>query len=317
MQEITPTIYIVTPCFNSQQTIDQTILSVVTQAGDFKIRYHVQDGASTDGTVEILNRWKSRINSGDFPIFCKGVTFTFESAPDEGMYDAIVKGFDKFVMGPSDFMSWINSDDIYLPGALALVAAVCEKYPAEQISWIGGGVSIIRNDRHITQGERPAPTSVIREGLCDGVHWYFVQQEGSFFRYLLWVMVDGAAALKSRKLAGDWNLWRLFARQAELYELPVPVGSFRLREGQISADMDKYMAEVNATVPLQNRRKSLKKLGKGRGGPIRYMIKTRYPSGDLYVVKKTGTWALFHYYKKVFGDNPPIPSESGEEVEVM
>lgn len=317
MQETIPVIYIVTPSFNSEKTIDQTILSVVTQAGNFKIRYHVQDGASSDKTVEILKKWKSRIDTGTLPVFCKGVTFTFESAPDKGMYDAIVRGFGKFFMRPSDFMSWINADDIYQPGALALVADVGSKYSAEQISWIGGGVSIIRNDKLISHGERPAPTSVIRDGLCDGQHWYFVQQEGSFFRNFLWVMADGASALKGYKLAGDWNLWRVFAQQAELYEVPYPLGSFRLREGQISANKDEYMAEVNATVPLQSRRLALERLGQERGGPARYMLKVKYPSGELYVVKKTGTWALFHHYQKVFGDSPPIARENGEEVEVM
>ena len=49
---------IVTPVFNGARFLDETILSVLAQAGPFGLRYHVQDGGSTDGTVEKLAAWK-------------------------------------------------------------------------------------------------------------------------------------------------------------------------------------------------------------------------------------------------------------------
>jgi len=45
---------IVTPVLNGEKFLDQSILSVVSQAGPFTIRYHVQDGGSKDRTLEIL-----------------------------------------------------------------------------------------------------------------------------------------------------------------------------------------------------------------------------------------------------------------------
>jgi len=51
---MTKTVYVVTPCMNAAETIDRTIMSVVSQAGDVKIRFHVQDGGSTDGTQALL-----------------------------------------------------------------------------------------------------------------------------------------------------------------------------------------------------------------------------------------------------------------------
>ena len=82
-------IFIVTPCFNASQTIDRTIASVLMQAGDFELCYHVQDGGSTDGTIDLLKVWEQRIVSGLFPCLCKGIRFSYASAPDAGMYDAI------------------------------------------------------------------------------------------------------------------------------------------------------------------------------------------------------------------------------------
>ena len=52
--------FIVTPVRNAIGTIDRTIWSIVAQAGDLDIHYHVQDGVSTDGTVERLRDWSRR-----------------------------------------------------------------------------------------------------------------------------------------------------------------------------------------------------------------------------------------------------------------
>jgi glycosyltransferase involved in cell wall biosynthesis len=47
---MTLTFSIVMPVFNGTRFLDETILSVLAQAGDFRLRYHIQDGGSTDGT---------------------------------------------------------------------------------------------------------------------------------------------------------------------------------------------------------------------------------------------------------------------------
>src|SRR6516165_1477242 len=88
-----PVFLVVTPAFQSARFIDDTILSVVSQQGDFRIRYHVQDGGSSDGTLAALERWAATLESGAFPLLCAGVTFSFCSEPDGGMYDAINRGF--------------------------------------------------------------------------------------------------------------------------------------------------------------------------------------------------------------------------------
>ena len=45
------TIYMVTPSLNAAETIDDTIWSILSQRGAGNIRYHIQDGGSTDGTI--------------------------------------------------------------------------------------------------------------------------------------------------------------------------------------------------------------------------------------------------------------------------
>jgi glycosyltransferase involved in cell wall biosynthesis len=55
---------IVTPSLNAARFIDETIFSVLSQAGLFRIRYHVQDGGSADGTLEKLARWRRLVEAG-------------------------------------------------------------------------------------------------------------------------------------------------------------------------------------------------------------------------------------------------------------
>jgi hypothetical protein len=50
--------FIVTPSFNGASTIERTIISVVTQAGDFELNYHIEDGGSIDLTLAISKLWK-------------------------------------------------------------------------------------------------------------------------------------------------------------------------------------------------------------------------------------------------------------------
>ncbi len=88
---------IITVCYNSASTIRDTIESVINQTYA-DIEYIVLDGASTDNTVEIINQYKSSIQ-------------TFISEKDNGMYDAINKGI-KIATG--DIIGILNSDDFYI-----------------------------------------------------------------------------------------------------------------------------------------------------------------------------------------------------------
>jgi len=112
---------IVTPVLNGEKFINETILSVVSQTGPFSIRYHVQDGVSTDSTIKLLTAWQNRL-ANDFPINCAGIEFSFSSEPDRGLYDAVNRGFT--ACGDSDLMAWINADDRYEPGAFVTVAEI-------------------------------------------------------------------------------------------------------------------------------------------------------------------------------------------------
>jgi Glycosyl transferase family 2 len=243
---------IVTPVFNGEKFLDQTILSVVGQAGPFSIRYHVQDGGSKDGTLDVLAAWQSRL-AGDFPVGCKGIKFSFASAPDRGLYDAINRGFEA-CGGASDAMAWINADDRFEPGAFATVGEIFESFP--DIDWLTGRTSLI-DEAGIFLALSPItpyPRKAIKAGIFDGrfAGPYFIQQEGTFWRSTLWKKAGGVNP--NFRLAGDFDLWRRFAKLSELVVADTILGCFRFREGQLSANMAPYHAEIDASLSPDERK---------------------------------------------------------------
>lgn len=105
-----PLISVVTICWNSASTLEETMQSVLSQDYDL-IDYVIIDGGSTDGTLDIIRKHQSRLGY-------------FISEPDKGISDAFNKGV-KAAKG--DMIVIINSDDILLPSALRQVAEHYEK----------------------------------------------------------------------------------------------------------------------------------------------------------------------------------------------
>ncbi len=89
-------ISIITVCFNSAETVEDTILSVLAQSYP-DIEYIVVDGASKDSTLEIISRYATRISK-------------VVSEPDKGIYDAMNKGI---ALSTGDYVGILNSDDVF------------------------------------------------------------------------------------------------------------------------------------------------------------------------------------------------------------
>jgi len=95
-----PLVSIVTPSYNQGRFIRETIESVLSQ--DYPhTEYMVIDGGSTDTTVAVLRGYGQR--------------FFWTSEPDRGQAHAVNKGW---MMARGEVWGWLNSDDLYLPGAV-------------------------------------------------------------------------------------------------------------------------------------------------------------------------------------------------------
>ena len=279
-----PTIFVVTPSFNAADTILRTLLSVVQQGGRFRLRYHVQDGGSADGTVAVLKSFQERLRRKEIDTFCEAVEFSYTSVKDKGMYDAICRAFESLPGDPVNWLGWINADDTLAPGALTLLSVVDEQLPNDGVDWVTGTTSVAFDDLIVGWGDRPVNSDVLANGLCEGEHWSFMQQEGTFFRRRLWDAIEPRKHFSPFKLAGDWNLWRVMAKKARLYQAGWPMGTFNRREGQLSGKhRDAYMAEIERTIPKAERTNRLLAL---RDKKLqRDMLMTKYADRSLRIAR--------------------------------
>jgi glycosyltransferase involved in cell wall biosynthesis len=109
---VQPKVSIVTPSYQQAAFLEQTLRSVLEQ--DYPdIEYMVIDGGSTDGSLEIIQRYADRLAY-------------WVSERDSGQAEAINKGFQRTT---GDIVAWVNSDDYYLPGAVRRAVEVLEAQP--------------------------------------------------------------------------------------------------------------------------------------------------------------------------------------------
>jgi glycosyltransferase involved in cell wall biosynthesis len=115
-----PRISIVTPSYNQGRFIEETIRSVLLQ-GYPDLEYIIIDGGSSDESLHMIKKYEPWLNS-------------WVSEKDRGQSHAINKGFCR---STGVILSWLNSDDVLLPAALATVAGLLP-YPDERILIAGG-----------------------------------------------------------------------------------------------------------------------------------------------------------------------------------
>lgn len=151
------TISVVIPSFNHARFIRATLDSVLEQDG-VAVEVLVFDGGSQDGTVEILKSYGDKIN--------------WVSNKDRGQTDAINQGLRK---ATGDVLAYLNSDDIYLPGALAKVDKYFRDHPAAQVVY--GDAWHLREDGSVMERYPSEPWDYQRLGqTC------FICQPATFWR---------------------------------------------------------------------------------------------------------------------------------------
>jgi|688.fasta_scaffold375372_2 glycosyltransferase involved in cell wall biosynthesis len=164
---LNPSIGVIIPTYNCAKTLNETIMSIANQFGEFLVHLHIQDGGSIDETMQIVHKWKSLLNSGNLPFAHNINKFTYESSPDLGMYDALQKGFNKVNV---DYYSWIGSDNVYYPAAFQTIVSIFESAP--EFKWIIGAHTEQREDGVFSVNKSPAriPKYISQRSIATGMH---------------------------------------------------------------------------------------------------------------------------------------------------
>lgn len=201
-----PTVSIITPSYNQARYLEATVCSVLEQ--DYPaLEYFIIDGGSTDGSLQILSRYSHRLTG-------------WVSEPDRGQTDAINKGF---AMAGGQILAWLNSDDVYHPGAIAEAVEYLMSHP--ETGLVYGDAEYIDGDGR-TIGRFPARQTDYRRLRQGYVH---IPQQSAFFRADLWKQVGPLDP--NFYFAMDYDLWVRLAARSRVVYLPRLWASFRLHQG--------------------------------------------------------------------------------------
>ena len=217
-------ITIVTPVLNCAKYLEQTIQSVMDQTYK-NIEYIIIDGGSTDGSLDIIKNFSNKISY-------------YISEKDNGMYDAIYKGFE---LSSGKYLAWLNADDMYFKESLEKSINIMENNSYE---WIVGIPSISKDQNCLkTRILYHYPNFIIKNGLMTPCYWGYIPQESTIFTKNLYI--KSGKINKKFKYAGDYDLWKKFSNYENLKSINVKIGIFRKREGQISSNQKIYLNEIN------------------------------------------------------------------------
>ena len=204
---------IVTPSFNQDSYLEQTIDSVLSQNYP-KIEYMIVDGGSTDETVHMIRKYEDKLA-------------WWVSEEDQGQTDAINKGFAR---AKGDILAWINSDDTYEPGAVTAAVNYLQEHP--DVGMVYGDCNYIDESGSVIGKFRSAQTNykLRRRGFTH------IPQQTMFFRAELWNQVGPLDP--SFYFAMDYDLWTRIAARTQIKYLPQTWANFRLHSSgkTITAD---------------------------------------------------------------------------------
>lgn len=239
------------PVRNGRGFLADSLRSLLAQAGDFRLRVHIQDGGSTDGTVDLVREWAGDGQAVRWLTACQEVTVTWASEPDRGMYDAINRAFAAMEVADGDILAWLNSDDLLMPGAVEFARARMAQFA--EVHWLTGRPCEADETGVVRRIHAPQVfhRELLGAGLHDGRRLPFVMQEGSFWRGWLWRKAGGLNG--GLRLAGDYDLWRRFAREAALESTEMVLAVHRRHGGQLSAAVDRYQEEMEGVLDAAER----------------------------------------------------------------
>jgi glycosyltransferase involved in cell wall biosynthesis len=181
-----PKISIVTPSYNQAAFLEQTLRSVLLQNYP-NLEYIVIDGGSTDGSVEILQKYAAFITY-------------WVSEPDKGQSEAINKGIAKCT---GEVFNWLNSDDAYFPMSLLQVA---ETFMDTQALVVCGTSQSIDTENNPIQ-DNP-PTQLVKGDLISTLATASIEQPSTFFRLDCFQKLGNLSEKLDYRM--DWEFWWRF-----------------------------------------------------------------------------------------------------------
>jgi glycosyltransferase involved in cell wall biosynthesis len=246
MSVTTPLVTIITPCLNRADFIEASIRSLAEQNYP-NLQHIVIDGGSTDGTLEILQRHQGHLY--------------WESTPGLGQAAALNRALE---LTRGEIVGWLNSDDIYLPGAVSRAVKILTSRP--ELDLFYGTCLFIDNE-----GD-PIGTHSTKAFNVSRLVWYepgYFTIQSMFFRRRVIDRVGGFDT--SLRYALDYDWFIRIGKTCRVAYVPECLGAFRRHDAATQGRQHRtaYFKEV---VDVSRRH------GGNRFTPIKYQLMVRVPA---------------------------------------
>jgi len=208
---------IISPVYNAHMYLEQCIRNVIEQTYPY-IEHIIIDGGSTDGTLEIIEKYQKKYRGRIRPI----------SEPDRGAGDAWNKGW-KIAKG--DIIGWIGADDIYMPDAVETIVSFFNENP--DAYFVYGECEYIDGEGNITgkaktrefnlhyalNNDNPIPTMSA-----------FYKKE--VIRKIGWMDTTINAC--------DYDYWIRVAKQFPMHHIKKVLSRFRIHDGSVGGKLKTF-----------------------------------------------------------------------------
>ena len=271
-----PRVTIVTPSFNQAAFLEQTMLSVLGQNYP-NLEYMVVDGASTDGSPEIIRKYADRLA-------------WWVSEKDHGQGEAINKGFSR---ATGEIVAWLNSDDLHQPGAIAAAVEAFQAQP--ELGLVFSDVLAIDGENNVLNLMRCGDW-----GLDELMTFHILNQPGVFLRRA--VLEQAGYLDPNYHYMLDTHLWLRMAQIAPMGYLrqTLAAGRFHaLAKNQAAAprfgeESLKLVAWMQAQPGLAERFQRLR----------RKVWAGAYRMNGRYYLDGGKPWQALKFYGKCFANDP-------------
>ncbi|HVE16058.1 MAG TPA: glycosyltransferase, partial [Chthoniobacterales bacterium] len=224
-----PKVSVITASFQQGRAIEENILSVLRQNYP-NIEHIICDGGSRDETVSILRRYDAHLAS-------------WVSEKDRGQSHAINNGFAK---ATGEIVTWLNSDDMFAPGALAAGVVALAATGADMVAGIAEIQTNGRTEaRHLTScGDGPLPLAELLNLDDCWLRGQFFYQPEVLFTKDLWDRA-GSCVREDLHYSMDYELWLRMARAGgRLTVIGAPIALFRKHDEQKTFLTESYEPEL-------------------------------------------------------------------------
>lgn len=286
---ITPKVSIITPAYNREHFVEETILSILRQ-NYAKIEYLVLDDGSTDRTLQVINKYKNKIR--------------VYSHKNMGEAKTVNRGF-KLATG--EFIMVVNSDDILYPGVVLASVKFMQKHPDIMVTYPDWDY-IDENSKFLSHVKVPEYDYQYMVGC-----YKCLIGPGALFRREVLVITGGRAS--DLRYANDFYFWLRLGLEAKFARIPKTLAAFRVHGSSISLSSQgaKMAAEdiklINKLYSLPNLPEEIKKIkkqanssahfhaaqisGKNKKGALSHFSKSFILHPSSFTGKNRSKWLVF------------------------